>query len=196
MQKNMNFLNLATQSRTIRFFDTSKIVSEDEINYILECARRTPSAANLQRIRYITISGDEAKKAFGKISLGGYLPESEKPTESDAAPLYIVVFAENKPLDVNLSIDVGINAQTIALAASENGLGSCMIRNFDSEYFASLVDSADYVPVLVIAVGHPSQKACIVDIEADESVKYYKNEFSVNCVPKRKLNDLILKKIQ
>ena len=188
----MEFLDLVTKTRSIRRFDSSKRVCSDDVNHILECARRTPSAANLQRIRYIVVSGNEAKDAFSKVSLGGYLPNNLKPDISVCAPLYIVLLTEDKPHDQNLYIDVGINAEAIALAASERGISSCIIRNFDKEYFASLYENKSYVPVLVMAMGYSDERSEIVDVRTTESVKYYKDDSMVNRVPKLKLEDLIL----
>ncbi|MBQ9071169.1 MAG: nitroreductase family protein [Clostridia bacterium] len=189
------FLKLIEKARTIRRFDRSKLVTDKDLMHILECARLTPSAANLQRLRYITVSGDEAQSAFQNISMGGYLPESQKPDESVMPTSYLVIVTENENPDSNLMIDTGITAEAIVLAAAERGIGACIIRNFKKEYFSSLVKGDKYFPVLVIALGYPAEDAKIVPINESVGIKYYKNNDGVNCVPKRSLSELIVGKI-
>ena len=161
---------------------------------ILECARRVASAGNLQRLRYATIVGDDACRAFFAVSLGGLLPEDKKPTADVAPTAYIVISAYESEPDQNLLIDVGISAETVCLAARELGIGSCMIRNFKKEYFSKLVADERLFPILVIALGYPKEEAQIVDVGAGESLKYYKNENDVNIVPKLELSQLVIKK--
>ena len=188
------FSKLVEKTRTIRRFDRSKDVTDADLTYILECARKTASAGNLQRIRYVTVNGDEALKAFSYVSLGGLLLKEKKPTQDVAPEAYIVLTSAEENPDANLLIDVGITAQTIALAAAENGISSCMIRNFDKTYFSSLTTQKYAYPLLVIALGYAAECAEISEATDGESLKYYKNEKDVNVVPKLSLSDLIIKK--
>lgn len=44
----MNFLELMKTRYTAKHYDASKVISESDINCILECARLTPSSVNMQ----------------------------------------------------------------------------------------------------------------------------------------------------
>ena len=186
---------LLKKTRTYRRFDRSKTLTGDALAEILECVRYTASAGNLQRVRYITVTGAAADEAFSSISLGGYLTAEQKPAHEVAPVAYIVMLAPTPSPDTNLAIDIGICAEAIALAAAEAGVGSCMIRNFSKEYFEKLATGTGYFPVLVIALGYPAEQTAVVDADSSESLKYYKNG-NTNFVPKLKLADLILANIE
>lgn len=188
-------LKLTEKARTYRRYDRSKLVTGDDLSVILECVRYVASAGNLQRVRYITVCGDAADEAFGNISLGGYLPDEQKPTADVAPTAYIVMLTETQTPDTNLAIDTGISAEAIVLAAAERGIGSCMIRNFNKEYFGKLATGTDYYPVLVIALGYPAERVRIADAEMGASLKYYRDG-DTNVVPKIKKSDLTIREIQ
>ena len=132
------FSQLIEKTRTYRRYDRSKLVTGEDLCAILENVRYTASAGNLQRIRYITVSGSAADEAFANISLGGYLPAEQKPDASVAPVAYVVMVTQTDSPDTNLAIDIGISAEAIVLAAADRGIGSCMIRNFNKEYFGKL----------------------------------------------------------
>lgn len=187
-------LELLKKTRTYRRFDNSKIITDEALCSIVESVRYTASAGNLQRIRYVTLSRISAIDAFSHVSLGGYLPKEKKPCADVAPTSYIVMLTESVEPDVNLSIDIGICAEAIALCAAELGIGACMIRNFDREYFASFTTGMGYYPALVVALGYPAESVKICDAKVGESLKYYKNENETNVVPKLQLEDLIINK--
>ena len=112
------FLNLATKARTIRRYNRERIITDDDVGYIIRCASICASAGNLQRLRYGFIGNQSSLDAFSKISLGGYLKESEKPTENVAPVGYIVIASFSEEPDPNLLIDAGIAAESIVLVLS------------------------------------------------------------------------------
>ena len=189
-------LELVDKARTVRRFDTSKSITDSDLTYLLECARRVASAGNLQRLRYVTVDGKESVGAFSEISLGGLLPPEKKPTRDVAPTAYIVITSHEESPDPNLLIDSGISAEAMVLAARERGIGSCMIRNFKKEYFMGRDGDKPLYPILVIALGYPLEEARIVDADEGGMLKYYKDENDVNIVPKRTLSSLIVKKHQ
>ena len=188
--------SLIKKARTIRRFDKERPVKKEDILHIIDLARLSPSAANLQRIRYLALLEKESKSAFSKVRLGGYLSESERPDESVGAVAYIAICAKEKEPDANLCIDMGIAAEAITLTACEMGLGTCIIRNFDKEYFDSFLKERCVECRLVIAIGYPLEEATVVPIGEGGSIKYYKNESGVNCVPKRSLDDVVLEIVE
>ena len=192
----MVFFDHVVKNRTIRRFDTAKLVTDTDLEYCLRCASMVASAGNLQRLRYVTVTGKEAENAFSKIALGGYLPPEKKPGADVAPTAYIVLTSENENPDVNLLIDSGISAEAISLAACELGIGACMIRNFNKEYFSLLCGKKYSYPILVIALGYPAEEAKTVEVSFGDSLKYYKNDKDVNIVPKLTVEELIVGKIR
>lgn len=189
------FFDLIKETRTLRHFDRTKAVSEDDITYVIECARLTPSAANLQRVRYGVIyeSGDPC--TFSHVAFAGYLADEDKPKANEAATAYLVLLTKDQSPDLNLGIDLGISAEAAVLAAREKGLGACMIRSFDKQYFSDLFADTCYCPQLVIALGYPTEKAKITDV-VNGSIKYYKDSDKTNCVPKLSITELLIKTIK
>ena len=91
--------------------------------------------------------------------------------------------------------DVGIVAQTMLLAAAERGLGGCMIGNYNADSVKKELHLAENLaPVLIVAFGKPAEKIVIKEIEEGENIAYYRDENDVHYVPKRKLEDIIIKK--
>ncbi len=189
------FFELLKKTRTYRRFDISKPITDTALNKIIESARYVASAGNLQRIRYVTVGKDHSPELFSHITLGGYLPKDKKPNEEVAPTAYAVLCTAADAPDINLSIDIGIAAEAIALSAADMGIGSCMVRNFDKEYFASLVADTGYSPILVIALGYPAECVSIVDAALCDDLKYYKNKDDVNVVPKLTANEMVIKRI-
>ena len=90
--------------------------------------------------------------------------------------------------------DVGIAAQTILLAATEKGLGGCMIGNFNRAALKELIQLPENVePNLVVAIGKPAEKVVLTEAGADGNTRYYRDETgTVHFVPKRALKDILL----
>ena len=78
------------------------------------------------------------------------------------------------------------------LAAASEGYGGCIFRGFDRERLTEILGRDAYVPQLVLALGAPSERVEIVDVK-DGDIKYYRDEKSTHFVPKRTLDELILK---
>ena len=88
-------------------------------------------------------------------------------------------------------IDMGICAQTIMLASTEEGFGGCMIMSFKKQELKEILEMPENLePVLVLALGKPCEEVCIVDME-DDDVKYYRDENQVHYVPKRSFDSIM-----
>ena len=87
--------------------------------------------------------------------------------------------------------DVGISAHSILLAATEAGLGGCMIGSFSPERVSEAMRiDKKYRPLLVLALGEPDERVEIVDA-ADGNINYYR-EGGVHYVPKRAIEEIII----
>ena len=89
---------------------------------------------------------------------------------------------------------MGICAQTILLRATEMGLGGCMIGNFNPEKVRETLELEErFRPVLIIALGKPDETVVLTELKPGESYNYYRDENDVHYVPKRPLEELIIK---
>lgn len=186
------FFELAEKSRTARSFVSSRAVPEEDLMLIVDTARISPSARNLQRVRYAVITGENADGMFNNISLGGALKAEEKPTYADRAPAYIALLAPKTDTDPNLYIDIGIASEAVTLAARSLGYSTCIIRSFKPDYLASCIDTEKYSTVVVIAVGVSREVAEVRNVTEGESLMYFK-ENGKHIVPKLSLDSVLLK---
>ncbi|MFA5561206.1 MAG: nitroreductase family protein [Eubacteriales bacterium] len=185
------FKNLVLRNRSYRRFDHSRKIGEQTLRGWVDLARNTPSANNLQPLRYKIVT-EEALCEAVFASLGwarSYLPEWGGPPPHERPAAYLVLFADPA---ARCDVDTGIAAQTILLSATEQGFGGCMFRSFQKNALCDAlgIDPAQLVPQLVIAVGVPMEKVVLVPLVA--GVKYYRGEDGTHYVPKRSLEDILL----
>ncbi|MCX6259121.1 MAG: nitroreductase family protein, partial [Bacteroidia bacterium] len=127
---------------------------------------------------------------FDTLSWAGYLKDWNGPSQGERPSAYIIITGDTR-LTVNFSCDQGIVAQTILLAATEKGLGGCIIATIDRAKLSAFLNIPQYYEILlVIALGKPTEKVVIEEFSDD--VKYWRDENQVHHVPKRRLEDLIL----
>ena len=89
-------------------------------------------------------------------------------------------------------IDVGIAAQTMALAACARGLGCCMIRSFDAGLAEELSLPDGLVPALVLAVGGRGEHVSLEGPDTEHGLSYWREPDGTHCVPKLRLEDLLV----
>lgn len=90
-------------------------------------------------------------------------------------------------------VDHGIAAQSIMLGATARGLGGCMIASIKRDDLRKELDIPDrYEILLVLALGKPVENIIIEDVK-DDDIRYWRDSAGNHYVPKRRLDDLILK---
>ncbi|MDH7481294.1 MAG: nitroreductase family protein [Armatimonadota bacterium] len=181
-------------SRSYRRFHEDKPISEDTLRYLVNLARLSPSAANLQPLKYI-ISADRNlnERIFPTLAWAGYLRPWMGPAEGERPVAYIIILGDTE-ITKNFGCDHGIAAQSIMLGAAEKGIGGCMIGAIDRQRLREVLGLPErYEILLVIALGYPSEKVVLEDVGPDGSIKYYRDSHDVHHVPKRPLEEIILK---
>lgn len=158
----MNFYELNASRQSTRAFDTERPVEDEKLDRIIEAARLSPSACNSQPYFFTVCRGSIAREVGAACSGMGLNAFAR-----DASALIVISempYNKSAKLGALLkgndyrSIDVGIAAQTIALAATEEGLGSCILGWFDEKKIHSLCDLSGDVR-LVIAIGYAKDGA-------------------------------------
>jgi nitroreductase len=189
----MSIQDLILRNRSYRRFHEHHPVSGDELRELIDLARLSASAANLQPLKYI-LSTDSERNAlvFATLGWAGYLKEWPGPEEGERPAAYIVML-----LDLNISKtpfwDHGIAAQSILLGATECGLGGCMFGNVNKELLGRSLGIGEQFEILqVIALGKPKEEVRLVPLPEDGDIKYYRDAAGVHYVPKRSLDDIIL----
>lgn len=186
---------LLLKNRSYRRFDESFEIKSEELRELVELARLTPSSVNWQPLRFVLVNDNETNaKVFENVAWAGLLKDWKGPEEGERPTAYVIILTDTT-VAKNMKTDVGIVAQTMMLGAAEKGLGGCMIGSVNRENVARLlaVDTERYTIDLVLALGKPVETVKIVDLPENGCTNYYRDENGVHYVPKRSVDELIIK---
>jgi nitroreductase len=185
--------DLVRANRSYRRFHEDRPVEEQTLRELVELGRLSPSAANLQPLKYM-ISATPEKNAviFPTLAWAGYLKDWPCPEKGERPSAYIVVLGDTE-ISKGFGCDHGIACQSILLGATEKGLGGCMIGSVDREQLRCALSIPETLEILlVLALGHPKETVVIEDVSGDADIRYYRDEAGTHHVPKRSLHDIII----
>lgn len=185
---------LIEKNRSYRRFDESVSVSEKDLLDLVGLARLSGSGSNKQPLKFILSWTKEMnEKIFPMLSWAGYLKTWNGPEEGKRPTAYVIILGDRE-ISPNPGIDHGIAAQSILLGAVEKGFGGCMLGAVKRDKLKFELDIPDqYDVLLVIALGKPLEKVMIEPIGEDGDIKYYRDKDDVHHVPKRSVEELVLK---
>jgi len=189
----MNFSELVEATRSCRRFDSSRPVGMQTLERLVDLARRTASAGNLQPLQYVLCCDPAMNEAvFETLGWAAYLPQWPGPGEDERPTGYIVI-CNNEHITDKAGCDHGIAAQTIMLGATELGLGGCMIGSVNRERLARTLELPGRLRILlVLALGAPAERCVLEPLGPEGSIKYYRDQDGVHHVPKRDLEEVIV----
>ena len=131
---------------------SAEAVSDDDLRYVLECARMAQSAVNFQPWKFVVVRSEAAKADIRRCYDREWFA---------SAPLYIVALRDVNANWVRSSdgkphgdIDVAIAVEHICLAAAERGLGTCWVANYDTVLLNQLFGDAFHEAVAIVPIGH------------------------------------------
>lgn len=188
------FKELVKSNRSCRRFDNGFALDTRTLTDLVELARYTASGANNQPLKYIISSSREQNdRIFSCLTWAAYLKDWKGPEPAEHPTGYIVILGDTT-ISNNFWCDHGIAAQTMLLGARARGLAGCIFAAINIKKLKNLLGIGDHLEVLlVIALGKPVEQACIDDVDDGGDIRYFRDENQVHHVPKRKLEDLILK---
>ncbi len=187
------FSDLVKATRSFRNFDPDYRLSDETMRSLIELCRYTPSTANSQSIKFAYANTREkCEEIFPMLGWAGYIKENKPPYDGNVPAAYILLCYDTE-IAPELEIDAGICAQTIVLGAMDMGIGACMIGSFNKEKAVEIFNLPETVrPRLIIALGRPKESVEIVDA-VDGNIKYYRDGKEKHFVPKRTLEEILLK---
>ena len=174
-----------------RFFEDVKI-SDKELKSWIGLARLSPSARNMQSLRYKIVNDlDTNNKLFPLLKWAGYITDWEGPIKGERPSAYIIIL-NDEDLSDNYYCDDGIVSQSILLGSVESGFGGCIIAAINRPELRELLNiDSKYKIVHLLALGKPKEIVEINNIENND-IKYWRDDEKIHHVPKRFLNDLIV----
>ncbi|AIY82912.1 nitroreductase family protein [Clostridium baratii] len=157
----MDFFTLINKRESVRGY-LDKQVEREKIIKIIEAARVAPSACNAQPWKFIVVNEKEITREVAK---NLYEPMIGLNKFALTAPVFIVVVGEKRNLTSKMgelikkkdytSIDIGIVSEHICLAATELGLGTCMMGWFKEKEIKRLLNINKNKEIhLVISLGY------------------------------------------
>jgi len=181
-------------SRSFRRFHQDRPIALETLKELVNLGRLSPSAANLQPLKYILSSDPQMnERIFTTLAWAAYLRPWLGPAEGERPAAYIVILGDTQ-ISKNFGCDHGIAAQSIMLGAAEKGIGGCMIGSIDRPKLREILNLPDrYEILLVLALGYPKEKVVLEEAGPNGNVKYYRDADGVHHVPKRPLNEIILR---
>ncbi len=175
----MDFLTLSKNRYSCRKYDSTREIEKEKLDYILSCASTAPSACNGQQY-HINVCTGKCAEDIAPMLVGSHVNKFAK-----EAPVLLVIsempyvrsaaiFAERTKNDYR-SMDIGILAAYITSAATDVGLGNCILGYFDEQAVRARI-GVDGKIRLVITLGYslveeiPEKKR----LPLDELVTYTK----------------------
>jgi nitroreductase len=150
----MNFHDLIAKRFSARKYTEQKVESE-KLQAILEAARLAPTACNNQPFKVLVIQSESGMEKLGKAS------------KTCGAPLALIVCTDHsacwkRPRDrrSTADIDASIVTDHMMLQATELGLGTVWICNFDLEVLRREFNvPAELEPVNILIAGYSADDA-------------------------------------
>ena len=183
---------LVVRNRSYRRFVENNRIRRDTLVDLIDLARRTASGGNRQPLKYAVLHTEADCAALYPHLRWAALLKGWQPQPGERPAAYIILLADQSIMK-NPLIDAGIAAQTILLAAREQGLGGCMLGALNRpEIQAFLHLPATYEVLLVLALGEPAERCVLEDASSPDGIGYYRDAAGVHHVPKRPLAEILI----
>jgi nitroreductase len=182
----MDTLEAIEQRRSIKHYDTSHRMSDDEVARILSLAVLSPTSFNIQNWRFVHVvdealrreiraaAWDQAQVTDASMLLllcadlrawahdpERYWRDAPKEAQDILVPLIWKFYDGNEALQRDEAMrSVGIAAQTIMLGAKGMGYDSCPMIGFDGDAVAKLINLPEnHVVGMMVVIGKATQPA-------------------------------------
>jgi len=189
----MALKDIIYKTRSYRRFDESNKIPFDTLKELVDLARLSASGANRQPLKYLIYnSPGDCARIFPSIIWAAYLKDWNGPVPGERPSAYIIVLGD-KSIAEGFGVDHGIAAQSIMLGATEAGFGGCMIASIKRDLLRTELKIPERFDILLIlALGKPVERVILDEIK-DGDVKYWRDDEKNHHVPKRSLDELIIK---
>lgn len=166
--------------RSVKHYDASHKITDDEIAEILDLAVLSPAAFNVQHWRFVVVKDPELRNEIRKVSWDQaqvtdsslliilcadlkawdkspdrYWKNAPKAVQDFILPAIDGYYRGNEQVQRDEGVrSCGVVAQTLMLAAKSMGYDSCPMDGFDFSAVAQLINlPADHVIAMYVAIG-------------------------------------------
>lgn len=175
-----------------RFYQNEPIAREQLLDWV-DLARNSASGRNAQTLKYLLSTADRLnRQIFEQLAWAGYLTDWDGPEEGERPAAYIVMLHDTA-ISANYFCDDGIATQSILLGAVEAGFGGCIIHGVNRTKLREILHLSEQFEIIqVLALGKPKEEV-VIDVAQNGQIKYWRDQNRVHHVPKRPLDEIILK---
>jgi nitroreductase len=166
----MDFQDLIRRRYSVREY-RAEPVSEGALARILEAGRLAPTAANRQPFRIVVLHGAGREEALRRVYPREWFLQAPVVLCVCGVPSEAWVRKDGRS---HLDIDAAIVMDHLILAATEEGLGTCWIANFDVEAARAVFEvRPSEVPLLLTTLGYASDRPGIKERKRIEELVRY-----------------------
>ena len=151
----MNLLDLVKARYSCRDYQSTS-VEQEKLDYIMKCVRFAPSAVNKQPWLFHIVSNEKDKNKLQQCYNRDWFK---------TAPMYIIASILHDEEWVRSdgkhhgNIDIAIAVEHLCLAATEQGLATCWVCNFDANLCKELFVLPENVePAVIIPLGYAADE--------------------------------------
>jgi nitroreductase len=165
-EKNMDIIEAIITRRSIRRF-SERPIADSVLQSLFETVRMSPSWANMQCWRFITIKDTASKEKISELTYveAFFSPKGYKanPAKKGLAEAPVVIVACADPAQSGelwgqsyYMTDIGIAAQSLMLAAHSMGLGTVFVGVFQEEQLRMLLNIPSQIRIVgLFPLGYP-----------------------------------------
>ena len=188
----MDLKEIIYNRRTIRRFKQDE-VPIGILRNLIDLARVAPMGNNIQSLEYIiVVDADVRKEIFAAIRWAGALPENERTPEEGRRPMAYIIVLIDKTVKESPGAEIGAAVQNILLGACSIGLATCWMGAIDRPKIKEILKLAEKYEVShLVSLGYPDEESVMEPYKG--SMKYWKDEDRKMHIPKKSLDDVILK---
>ena len=191
----MNMMKFLRGRRTYRRFE-QRPVAPEILTEAVDAARIASCGANRQTVRYIIVESSDAVAAVQPlVHWAAYLPPEQGAPKPDELPTAFIAILQDDNLPGASDVDVGLALGSLTAAAWAHGVGSCIMGAINRPALTELLALPEGVRLCyMVALGYPTHESHLVSMQ-DGDVKYYLDDNRDFCVPKRGMEEVLLKKM-
>lgn len=186
--------DMIKKNRSYRRYYQNDPIKVEKLRELVDLARHSASGGNFQSLKYLLSCDPKTNEIiFKRLAWAAYLKDWPGPSEGEKPSAYIVILGDTN-IHKEFFCDHGIACQSMLLGAVEAGLGGCILGSINREGLRKDLAIADHLQILlVLALGEPKEEVRIEYIERGGDIKYWRDGKQVHHVPKRSLDEIILK---
>ncbi len=189
----MDMMEFLRTRRTYRRFE-QRPVAPELLTEAVEAARIASCGNNRQTLKYMIVQSPAMVAAAQPlVHWAASLPPEQGCPKPGEQPVAFIAVLQDERLPGGSDTDVGLAMGSMTAAAWAHGVGSCLMGSIDRPALTQLLGLPEGVKLrYMVAFGYPSHQSHLVTA-VDGNVKYYLDDARDYCVPKRPLEEVLLK---